>query len=179
LEQAKVYPENLGEGKLIGKQENDLNYWMGVALEKAGKTEEATRCWEMASNGVSEPAAAVFYNDPQPDTIFYQGLALLKLGRKNEAEIRFNKLVGFGLKHIDDHIKIDYFAVSLPDLLIWDADLDARNRIHCKYLAGLGCLGLGQAEEAIQYLSEVIKLDQSHSGAQVHLAIAKENLSVT
>jgi tetratricopeptide (TPR) repeat protein len=179
LEQAKVYPENLGEGKLIGKQENDLEYWMGVALEKGGKAEEATRCWEIASNGVSEPAAAVFYNDTQPDTIFYQGLALLKLGRKDEAEIRFNKLIDFGLKHIDDHIRIDYFAVSLPDLLIWDTDLDARNRIHCKYLAGLGCLGLGQAEAAIQYLSEVIKLDQSHSGAQVHLAIAKENLSVT
>jgi tetratricopeptide (TPR) repeat protein len=179
LEQAKVYPENLGEGKLIGKQENDLNYWMGVAHEKEGKTVEADRCWESASNGVSEPAAAVFYNDPQPDSIFYQGLALLKLGRKNEAETRFNKLVGFGLKHIGDHIKIDYFAVSLPDLLIWDADLDARNRVHCKYLAGLGCLGLGRAEEAIRYLSEVIKLDRAHSGAQVHLALAKEKLSVT
>jgi tetratricopeptide (TPR) repeat protein len=179
LEQAKVYPENLGEGKLIGKQENDLNYWMGVALEKSGKTQEATRCWEMVSNGVSEPAAAVFYNDPQPDTIFYQGLALLKLGRKKEAETRFNKLVGFGLKHIDDHIKIDYFAVSLPDLLIWDADLDARNRIHCKYLAGLGSLGLGQGEEAIQYLSEVTKLDRSHAGAQVHLGLANEKLSLT
>jgi len=179
LEQAKVYPENLGEGKLTGKQENDINYWSGVALEKAGKTEEAARCWEMASNGVSETAAAVFYNDPQPDSIFYQGLALLKMGREKEAETRFNKLVGFGLKHIDDHIKIDYFAVSLPDLLIWDADLDARNRIHCKYLAGLGYLGLGKTEKAIQHLSEVIKLDQSHSGAQVHLAIAKINLSAT
>jgi tetratricopeptide (TPR) repeat protein len=169
LEGAKQYPENLGEGKLFGKPENDINYWMGIALEKEGKREEAIQYWKSASKGVSEPAAAVFYNDPQPDSIFYQGLALLKLGRKNEAEATFNKLVDFGLKHISDQIKIDYFAVSLPDLLIWDADLDARNRIHCKYLIGLGYLGLGRTEEAIQYFSEVIHQDQSQSGAKIHL----------
>jgi tetratricopeptide (TPR) repeat protein len=174
LEQARVYPENLGEGKLFGKQENDLDYWMGVALEKAGKTEEAVRFWEVASAGMSEPVAAVFYNDWQPDTIFYQGLALLKLRRKEEAETRFKKLVDFGLEHIDDHIKIDYFAVSLPDLLIWDTDLDLRNRIQCKYLAGLGYLGLGEIEKAISFLSGVKKSDKSHQGVHIHLALTKE-----
>lgn len=176
MELAKVYPENLGEGKLHGKQENDINYWMGVAFEKAGQSMEATHYWEMASKGVSEPAAAVFYNDPQPDSIFYQGLALLKLGRQNEAETRFNKLINFGLKHIDDQIQIDYFAVSLPDLLIWEADLNARNRTHCKYLVGLGYLGLGKNEEAIQYLSEVATLDQAHAGSLIHLKLARERL---
>ena len=31
----------------------------------------------------------MYYNDAKPDKIFYQGLALLKLGRKDEANGRF------------------------------------------------------------------------------------------
>ena len=27
---------------------------------------------------------------------------------------------------------MDYFAVSLPDLLVWEDSLDRRNRIHCR-----------------------------------------------
>ena len=65
----------------------------------------------------------MFYNDQQPDKIFYQGLALIKLGKTTDAFSRFNKLKDYGEKHIFDKVKIDYFAVSLPDLQIWDDDL--------------------------------------------------------
>jgi hypothetical protein len=104
-------------------------------------------------------------------------MALLKLGRKEEAVSRFNKLISFGLQHMEDHIKIDYFAVSLPDLLIWEADLDLRNKVHCTYLTGLGYLGAGNVREAVRFLSEVISQDQSHAGAFIHLAMA-ENVSL-
>ena len=40
-----------------------------------------------------------------------------------------------------DEVKIDYFAVSLPDLVIFDDDLNKRNKIHCLYMEGLGYLG--------------------------------------
>ena len=39
LMQAQSYPDNLGEGKLGGVQENDIFYWLGVAWEKNGNTE--------------------------------------------------------------------------------------------------------------------------------------------
>jgi len=65
-------------------------------------------------------------------------MALLKLKRFEEADGRFEKLISYGEKHINDKIKMDYFAVSLPDLLIWEDDLTFRNRIHCLYLQGLG-----------------------------------------
>jgi tetratricopeptide (TPR) repeat protein len=174
LEKARWYPENLGEGKLHGKLENDLNYWTGVALEKTGEKEKAVEYWETASSGLDEPVAAVFYNYQQPDTIYYPVLALLKLGKKSEAESRFQKLVDFGLQHLNDHIKIDYFAVSLPDLLIWEDNLELRNQVHCTYLAGLGYLGLGKMDKAIGFLTEVRKLDQSHLGAHISLAMAKK-----
>ena len=71
---------NLGEGKLLGTQENDIHYLMGCAFEAMGMNEEATLRFKMATNGISEPVQAIFYNDPQPDKIVYQGLAWLKLG---------------------------------------------------------------------------------------------------
>ena len=163
------YPHNLGEGKLYGTQENDINYWKGCAYQGLNEKEKAEYYWIKASTCLSEPSTAMFYNDQQPDKIFYQGLALLKLGRTSEAHSRFNKLKDYGEKHIFDDFKIDYFAVSLPDLLIWDDDLQKRNRLQCNYLIGLGHLGLGNKEKAHQFLSEVLTDDPNHAGSRIHL----------
>ena len=170
LNECLEYPHNLGEGKLSGAQENDFHYWLGCAYEGLEQMDEARKHWELAKEGNTEPAAAIFYNDQKPDKIFYQGLALLKLGLPNEARIRFEKLVGFGKKHLDDIIKLDYFAVSLPDLLIWEDDLTFRNKIHCHYMLGLGYIGLGELATAKKHLLEAAKMDVNHQGVQVHLA---------
>jgi hypothetical protein len=53
---------------------------------------------------------------------------------------------------MDDEVKIDYFAVSLPNLLIFEDDLKARNQVHCYFLQGLGYLGLHQFEPAQKLL---------------------------
>lgn len=169
LEKAKLYPDNLGEGKLPGKHENDIDFWLGVSYEGLGETEMAKNYWESASSGQVEPAVAVYYNDQHPDSILYQGLALLKLHRKSEAVQIFKMLYDFGQRHINDLIRIDYFAVSLPDMLIWDVDLTQRNKIFCTYLLGLSKFGLGQKDEAEKYFKEVIKMDKSFIGAIIHL----------
>ena len=167
------YPWNLGEGKLLGTQENDIFYWKGCAYEGLNEKEKAVECWIKASYGLSEPSAAIFYNDQQPDKIFYQGMALLKLDRNGEAFSRFNKLKDYGEEHVFDTVKIDYFAVSLPDLQIWADDLQKRNTLHCWYLMGLGYLGLGDITKANEFLSKVIEVDAYHVGSLIHLAMNK------
>ena len=147
LTKAQVYPENLGEGKLYGAQENAIFFWLGNAYLGLGESEKASQYWQMASSGISEPVPAIFYNDQQPDTIFYQGLALIQLGQTDEAKARFNKLIDFGKAHQNDEFKLDYFAVSLPDLQIWDDDLTKRNRQNCQNLIALGELGLSKIQE--------------------------------
>jgi len=142
LEQARSYPENLGEGKLYGAQENEILYWLGVAHEQLGETDQARTYWQQASKGLTQVSSAMFYNDQQPDTIYYQGLALRKLGEEEEAKKRFQMLVSYGEQHLHDQVRIDYFAVSLPDLQIWEDDLDKRNRQLCEYLMDLGNAGL-------------------------------------
>lgn len=164
LNECQEYPHHLGEGKLSGAQENDFHYYLGGAYEALGNQEKAVFYWELAKNGITEPAAAIFYNDQKPDKIFYQGLALLKLNRVAEANSRFNRLISYGEEHLSDEIKMDYFAVSLPDLLIWEDDLTLRNMIHCKYMMALGLFGLGNKEIASELLDEVSKMDPNHQG---------------
>ena len=166
LKQCLEYPHHLGEGKLFGAQENDFHYLLGVAYDALGQKDKAVECWEAATQGPQEPAAAMYYNDAKPDKIFYQGLALLQLHREGEAHGRFYRLINYGKQHIFEKQVMDYFAVSLPDLLIWNDSLDTKNLIHCKYMLALGYYGMGEREKALRYLEEVEVLDNNHQGIQ-------------
>ncbi|MEO8962910.1 MAG: tetratricopeptide repeat protein, partial [Ginsengibacter sp.] len=170
LAAAENYPFNLGEGKLEGTQENDIHFLKGLAYDLSGNKDEAMIYFHLAAHGISEPAQAIFYNDPQPDKIFYQGLAWIKLGRNKKAIETFQRLIDFGKTHRNDVITIDYFAVSLPDLLVFDADLNLLNKVHCLYLMGLGHMGLGQEDlkKAQEYFNQVLKLDINHQGVLTH-----------
>ena len=166
LQECLEYPPHLGEGKLYGAQENDFYYLLGIAYEALGQKDQAVACWQEATKGPQEPAAAMYYNDAKPDKIFYQGLALRKLGREDEAHGRFFKLINYGKQHIFEPQVMDYFAVSLPDLLIWEDSLDTKNLIHCKYMLALGYYGMGDKMKAQKYLEEVEALDNNHQGIQ-------------
>ena len=177
VDECFVYPHNLGEGKLPAAQENDFHYMRGLLLERCGRTDEAADSFARGSAGDCQPAAAVYYNDQKPHKLFYQGLSLRKLGREAEARGCFHRLVDFGEQHLHDVFHMDYFAVSLPDLQIWEDDMDKKNRIHCLYLMGLGHMGLGNLERARGYLLEAHRLDLNHQGVEVHLALVGQQLN--
>ena len=162
------YPHNLGEGKLESAQENNLYYLLGLVQEKMGETEEAFVNLTKACYGESEPVGMMYYNDQPPEMIYYQGLAYRKLGDEEQAVQRFCKLVDYGKEHIGDEIKIDYFAVSLPDLLIFEEDLKERNRKHCLFMMSLGLKGLGRTDEAEKCAQQLLAMDNAHQGIRVH-----------
>jgi len=171
LEWARVYPQNLGEGKLPAAQENNILYYLGCAYEGLNDGERARRYYTQASTGLSEPTSPMYYNDQPPNMIFYQGKAREKLGQHDAAQAIFQKLIGYGRQHIDDPITMDYFAVSLPDFLVFDEDLTRRNAIHCRYMMALGYLGLHQANGAHTQFAEILSLDSCHVGAIIHKAM--------
>lgn len=169
LEAAGIYPDNLGEGKLYGVRENDIDYLRGLAYEGLNRPAEAETQFRKATVGIGEPAQAIYYNDPQPDKIVYQALAWLKLGEAAKATAIFERFIQFAGQHINDKVTIDYFAVSLPDMLVFDIDINQRNREHCLYLAGLGNLGLGQYDAAKAGLEQVLASNGNHRGAMTYL----------
>ena len=168
LEGALVFPHNLGEGKLEGAKDNNIHYYLGLAEKALGNEAESLRHLQSAAAGNEEPASALYYNDQPADMILYQGLANRALGREDKARSRFYKLISYGEKHYYDQVKMDYFAVSLPDLQLFDDDLSLRSRIHCEYLIALGSWGLGDTERAEKCFAAVLSMDPAHQGAILH-----------
>ncbi|MDD3278694.1 MAG: DUF5107 domain-containing protein [Lachnospiraceae bacterium] len=169
IREALSYPESLGEGRLEGTKDNDLYYLLGESLEKQGKEEEAGICHQKATLGVMEPAGMMYYYDQPADMIYYQGKAKEKLGSQAEANARYYKLIDYGEKHLRDTFVMDYFAVSMPDFLIFEEDMDQKNQVHCYYLMGLGKLGLGKKQEAAEAFQKALDLDHNHQNAAIYL----------
>lgn len=174
LENALVYPENLGEGRLEGTKDNHLYYYLGTVKKALGQEEEAEKCFHLAELGENEPAGAMYYYDQPADMILCKGLAKLALGKKREAYACFNKLMDYGEQHLNDKMRIDYFAVSLPDFLIFDDDLDKKNKAHCYYLMGLAHLGFGDKEEAAAQFKKALEYDYNHQNCRIYLKMAEQ-----
>ena len=173
LEQCLEYPHHLGEGKLYGAQENDFYYLLGLCYNAVGNHDKARECFVQATLGPTEPAAAMYYNDAKPDKIFYAGLAFRALGDEMKARSYFNRLVDYGKQHLHEKVVMDYFAVSLPDLQVWDGSLDEMNRIHCLYMLALGYAGLGDKAHSDRYLSEAETMNINHQGLQAFKTLSK------
>lgn len=166
---AGSYPVNFGEGKLAGAQENNVYYWMGVALRMLGRESEAVNALSRAAKGLSEPTSMLYYNDQPPEMIYYQGLACAALDDQEGAEARFKHMIDYASEHQNDEVVIDYFAVSLPELQIFDEDLDKRNRCHCLFMAALGYAGLGCKAELAATLDALFAIDPNHTGPVYHI----------
>lgn len=161
LENALVYPDHLGEGKLIGNLDNDIYFMLGSLYEDQEKKKEAFR---LAARGDFALASAMYYNDQPPEMMYYAAMAVKALGDEKTAAQRFDSFIEYADKHMDDTMKIDYFAVSLPDFLIFDADLNRKNKVHCCFMAALGYLGKGDKKTAVEYAKKGLALERCHAG---------------
>ena len=145
------YPANLGEGKLPNVPDNRAHYLIGRCFAALGEREEAEEHLRAATVGSQIPAPVRYYNDQPSDYIYYQGLAFAALGDTAGAKKSFNQLVSFGERHIFDKVEYDYFAVSMPELEVYEDDIQKRSDDYCRLLTRLGQKGLEEIsrEESI------------------------------
>ena len=159
FEAAQRYPENLGEGKHLLTQENHLHYFSGLAQEAPGGREAAQASFRKAAEAPSTYSAMTYY----------QALALRRLGQCEAATSKLRGLLAFATEQMNKEVSIDYFATSLPNLLLFEEDAQKRNRIDALFLLGLAHEGLGHRREAKEAFAEVLTLDPSHLGARQEL----------
>ena len=136
------YPENMGEGKLDNVPDNRAYYLMGLACRKMQKEEQAIACFRKAAEGSSVPEPVRYYNDQPSDYIYWQGLAFRALGEEEKARRSFHQLIIFGERHLHDRVGYDYFAVSMPELEVYEDDIQKRSDEYCRRLTALGRKGL-------------------------------------
>lgn len=169
LESSLTYPENLGEGKLPNVPDNEACYYMGKACRMMGQEEESVKYFRLAASGSQEPSAVLYYNDQPSDYIYYQGLAYRELREENAARKSFHQLIIYGEKHLFDKVSYDFFAVSLPEIEVFQDDLQLRNTQYCCYLRALGAAGLGEKENAVLLLEEIVRKQNDHFEAEALL----------
>jgi tetratricopeptide (TPR) repeat protein len=156
-------PESLGEARHPLMNVSAIDYWLGVAYAESGSTAEAEHHWERAASAEGD------FRDMKVQSIsdmtYWSALALRRLGREQEAQAL--------LRQIDEHAtwleaqtpRIDYFATSLPAMLLFEDDLKQRQTIDASFLKAQAKLGFGQKEEGLALLQDILRKDRSHPGA--------------
>ena len=152
FEAARHYPHNLGEGKHLLTLERDLDYLSGLAARDSGDGDLALRYW----NAAAAPLADLGIHS------YFQALALRELGKNEAARTVLLSLAEHASNQMKAEPKIDYFATSLPNLLLFNDDLKRRNRIESMLLRALASHGLGDAEAANRQLDKVLAEDPNH-----------------
>jgi tetratricopeptide (TPR) repeat protein len=152
FEAARRYPENLGEGKHLLTLERDLDYFCGLAAERLGDTALAQKYWRAAA----APLPSIGSHS------FFQALAMQKLENSQKARAVLSELAEFARAQSSIVPKIDYFATSLPNFLLFDDDVAKRNHIKCAFLRALAHYGLGESAAAHQQLECVLAEDPNH-----------------
>ena len=152
FEAARHYPMNLGEGKHLLTLERDLDYFSGLAAEKLGDAKLARLNWEAAA----APLANLGVHS------YFQALGLQAQGNRLAAREVWLSLEAFATRQMEAEPKIDYFATSLPNLLLFDDDLHKRNRIESLLLIALASHGLGDIEKSVRLLQQVLDADSNY-----------------
>jgi tetratricopeptide (TPR) repeat protein len=158
FETGRTYPANLGEGKHLLTPELHFDFYEGIALAKLNQVAEAKAAWTRAAEADQRRNAAAYF----------KGCSLRELG-KEEAVAIFEELFCAAEELMREEAKIDYFATSLPNFLLFEDDLQRRQRIEGLFLRGLARRGLGHNEEAMEDFRTVLDLDVNHIWAHIEL----------
>lgn len=168
FEAADHPPQTLNEARHLLANSSNIEFWLGEAWAAAGNSACARQHWHKAERqrGDFQQMQVRAYSE----MTCWSGLALRRLGREEEAAALFREVLAYADGLEKETPKIDYFATSLPTMLLFDEDLCKRQHITATFLGAQALLGLGRDPEARTALDEVIRLDRSHAAARDLLA---------
>jgi tetratricopeptide (TPR) repeat protein len=161
FQRALESPRNLSEAKHLLANQSDIHYWLGCALAESGDKAKARAQWLAAANfqgDFQEMSVRAF-----SEMTFYSALSREKLGQRAKAKGLFRALLAYALKLQRSRAKIDYFATSLPAMLLFDDDLQFRQETTALFLQAQARLGLGKKAAAKFLLQTVLRRDPNHA----------------
>jgi tetratricopeptide (TPR) repeat protein len=168
FQSAMLPPESIGEAKHLLANQSDIHYYLGSAYAALGDKASAKKHWT---------SAATFTGDFQEMSVksfsemtYFRALSLQKLGKTSQAKKLLKELFAYGKEHLRTPAKIDYFATSLPTMLIFEDDLQKRQTVTATFLMAQAKLALGKLKRARLLLKRVLKLDRNHARAADLLA---------
>ena len=101
---------------------------------------------------------------------YYNALSLQALGKTAQAKRLLNDLLHFAGELLRKTAGIDYFATSLPAMLLFEDDPQYRRTVTARFLQAQARLAQGHVPQARQRLRQVLAMDGNHCGAADLLA---------
>ncbi|TCK72810.1 DUF5107 domain-containing protein [Acidipila rosea] len=160
---ALAVPPNLSEARHLLASPSDIYYWLGVALDRLGQRDAARSWWELATRHKGD-----FQNmavQSISEMTYWSALAYQKLGDTGAADALLQSIYAYSLELQTREPRIDYFATSLPAMLLFDDDLSRRASTLARYLRAQSLAGMGRSEDAEVLLQEILSTDGNHTGA--------------
>ncbi len=161
-------PQSLGEARHALANCSNIFFYLGEAAAAAGKMKNATQWWRRAAEEKGD-----FRNmavTPYSEMTFYRILALQRLGSNHIAGKLAASVLAYAKKLLATPAKIDYFATSLPDLLLFEADLQADQNTYAGFLQAQIYFAMGNRRRAIQILRHILRHNAHHGPAADLLA---------
>lgn len=165
-------PTNLGEDRHPLANCADLYLELGDALDADGDNAAAHEAWSTAARFDGD------FQEMSPTAVsektFYSALAWRRLGEAKRCEgLREAIEVRAGEAAVED-VTIDYFATSLPNMLLFTDDLVARRRTLARVLTAQAAAIRGHLEDAAQVCEEVLRADPGNIHAHALVTYLRE-----
>jgi tetratricopeptide (TPR) repeat protein len=159
---------NLGEAHHLLANISDIHYWSGKAHAQSGDQSAAVKNWTLAAQSRGDFQEMSIC--PFSEMTYYAILSLQELGQLDEAMKLATDLRQYARQLEKQPAKIDYFATSLPTMLLFDDDLQERQTVKAIFLQGQADMVEGKIQDAICKLQTVLQHDPNHNLAADLLA---------
>jgi hypothetical protein len=170
----------LGEARHPLASQSDIDYWIGEAHAALDDRSAARAAWEDATRQPGDFQQMTV--QAVSDMTHWTGRAQLRLGNAAEARSIFEAILAHADSLERTEPRIDYFATSLPNMLLFADDLEMRNRIAARLLRAQAFAGLGRAAEAEELLKSILgddcnnikaadlleEINSSRTGGRIH-----------
>ncbi|UCG84877.1 MAG: tetratricopeptide repeat protein, partial [Gemmatimonadota bacterium] len=157
---ALQYPRNLEVAvPYQGGRACEVHYLMGEAYRMAGDSAAAISSYETAATAPR--------SSDRSTLDYYQGMALRRLGRIEEAQQLFDALIAYArarLESLQAGSSLEFFAKFGSRRSLNE------QRAEAYYLLGLGYLGKGDQASARTMMYQALEYDPNHMWARTHLA---------
>jgi tetratricopeptide (TPR) repeat protein len=135
-------PASLGEARHLLENTSKIYYWLGRAHAEHGNLAAAEVMFDRSAAQLADFQSMAV--QPFSEMTYWSGLSLQQLGRTDEATALFEGMKSYALALESRPATIDYFATSLPTLLLFEEDLNERQKIQSGILHSLAVKGLAQ-----------------------------------
>src|SRR5262249_7409368 len=148
------------EARHLLANQSDAWYWLGCGCEQSGDRAAARAAWPRAASAVGD------FQQMQirafSEMTYFSALAIQKLGNKLASNSLLTILQKFARGLRNTPTKIDYFATSLPTMLLFEDDLNQRQKLTADLLEAQADLALGRTKSAVNSLRKLRRIDPSN-----------------